>query len=319
MLLAAAMAAAAFSASLAARAGPAAFQPPPDDAIPKGAMGDAVRLGRAIFHDPRRNAGAFVGNDLACTNCHLQDGRLAGSSPLWAAWVSYPAFRAKTGQVDSFEERLRGCFRYSMNGREPPPGDPVLVALQAYAFFLARGLPTGEAAPGRGYPEVPKPALAPDYARGQAAFAEKCASCHGADGAGQMAESKAADGAGRMAGGMSAGAAGQVVDGRRVPPLWGARSFNWGAGMAVTRNAAGFIRANMPYGQGGTLSAQQAWDLATYVDSQMRPQDPRFTGDVAATRAAFHDTPFSMYGLMVQGRLLGDPATTPPFDTAPAR
>ncbi len=277
-------------------AGTSAFQPPPDDAIPKGELGDAVRLGQAIFHDPRTRAGAFVGNDLACTNCHLDDGRLAGSAPLWAAWVSYPAFRKKTGQVDSFEERLRGCFRYSMNGREPPPGDPVLVALQAYAFFLAKGLPTGEEPQGRGYPEVPKPAMAPDYARGQATYAGKCAACHGADGAGQVSDGTVA-----------------------VPPLWGAHSYNWGAGMASVKNAAGFIRANMPYGQGGTLSAQDAWDLATYVDSQVRPQDPRFTGDVAATRAAFHDMPTSMYGRTSEGRLLGDPSSTPPFDTAPVK
>ena len=86
------------------RAETAAFQPPPDAAIPAGAMGEAIRLGQAVFRDPRSYAGRFVGNALRCTNCHLEDGRLAGSSPLWAAWVSYPAFRNKTGQVDTFEE-----------------------------------------------------------------------------------------------------------------------------------------------------------------------------------------------------------------------
>ena len=84
-----------------------------------------------------------------------------------------------------------------------------------------------------------------------------------------------------------------------------AQSFNWGAGMANINNAAGFIKANMPLGQGGTLTDQQAWDVATFIDSHERPQDPRFTGDVAQTRAQFHDSEYSLYGTQVGGKLLG--------------
>ena len=39
----------------------------------------------------------------------------------------------------------------------------------------------------------------------------------------------------------------------------GADSFNWGAGMHQIGNAAGFIKANMPLGQAGMLSDQEAW------------------------------------------------------------
>ena len=99
----------------------------------------------------------------------------------------------------------------------------------------------------------------------------------------------------------------------------GENSYNWGAGMASIDNAAAFIRANMPLGQGGTLSVQQAWDVATYVDSQVRPQDPRFTGDVAQTLAKYHASPFDMYGRSVNGSLLGDPQHTPPAGTVPGR
>lgn len=95
------------------------------------------------------------------------------------------------------------------------------------------------------------------------------------------------------------------------PPLWGARSYNWGAGMATIDKAAAFIHANMPQGQEGSLTVQEAWDVATFMDGQIRPQDPRFDGDVQATRANHHDSPFSRYGTIVQGKRLGDPATTP--------
>jgi thiosulfate dehydrogenase len=73
----------------------------------------------------------------------------------------------------------------------------------------------------------------------------------------------------------------------------------------------------MPFGQPGTLSVQQAWDVATYVDSQVRPQDPRFLGSVEETRKKVHDTPSSMYGRIANGAILGDPATTPPAGTVP--
>jgi thiosulfate dehydrogenase len=85
--------------------------------------------------------------------------------------------------------------------------------------------------------------------------------------------------------------------------------------MASVTSAAEFIHANMPYGQGGSLTPQQAWDVALFVDSQVRPQDPRFLGTVAATRAKFQNTPASMYGMTVNGAVLGDPAHTPPAGT----
>lgn len=36
---------------------------------------------------------------------------------------------------------MRGCFTYSMNGKASPLGDPVLVALEAYSYWLPEGAP----------------------------------------------------------------------------------------------------------------------------------------------------------------------------------
>jgi thiosulfate dehydrogenase len=267
-----------------------AFSPPADDEIPDNEFGDAVRLGEKIFHDTQDNAREFVGNSLQCSNCHLDFGRLANAAPLWAAHVAYPAYRMKNDHVNTFEERLQGCFRYSMNGKAPASNDKVMVALESYAYFLAKGAPTGADLPGRGYPKLAKPAKL-DYAHGQQVYAAKCALCHGADGQGQSA------------------ADGSVV----FPPLWGPRSFNWGAGMSSITNAAGFIKANMPLSQGNTLTDAEAWDAASYMDSQERPQDPRFSGSVAETRKLQHDSPMDMYGQTVNGVVLGQnsPAAGP--------
>jgi thiosulfate dehydrogenase len=271
------------------------FSPPAESEIPKNEFGDMVRLGEKIFRDTQGNAKEFVGNSLQCSNCHLDAGRLADAAPLWAAYVAFPTYRAKNGHVNTFQERMQGCFLYSMNGKAPALNDKVLVALESYAYFLAKGAPTGSQLPGRGYPKLPKPAKL-DYGHGQQVYANKCALCHNADGQGQSTADRS------------------VV----FPPLWGARSFNWGAGMSSITNAAGFVKANMPLSQGNTLTDEEAWDVAAYLDSQERPQDPRFNGSVAETRKLHHNSPMDMYGQTVNGIVLGQnsPAAGPPPDAS---
>lgn len=255
---------------------------------PEGPMGDMVRRGEQIFLHTGANAKAYVGNSLNCVNCHLDAGRLAHSAPMWAAYVLYPAYRSKTKEVDTFEERLRGCFKYSMNGKAPPDGDEVLVALTTYAYWMAKGAPTGEKLPGAGYLKLPEPAQAPDFERGRTVYAANCALCHGPDGQGQRS-------------------GGEQV----FPPLWGPRSFNWGAGMAGVNTAAGFIKANMPLSKGNSLSDQDAWDVAYFMDGHERPQDPRFDGNIASTRKKFHDSKNSLYGQTIGGKLLGQGGAPP--------
>ena len=261
---------------------PATFAPPGADQIPDTPMGEVIRRGEQIFLNTGASAPAFVGNALNCVNCHLDAGRQANSAPMWGAYPLYPAYRSKTKHVDTFAERLRGCFVYSMNGKAPADGDEVLVALEAYAFWMAKGAPVGEKLPGAGFGKLPKPEQPPDLKRGQAVFTANCALCHGADGQGERSGET------------------QVF-----PPLWGERSYNWGAGMHSIDKAAAFIQANMPLGRGGSLSLQDAWDVAAYINSHERPQDPRFTESVEATRARFHDSPNSLYGTKVNGKVLG--------------
>ena len=66
----------------------------------------------------------------------------------------------------------------------------------------------------------------------------------------------------------------------------------------------------MPYGAGGTLSDQEAWDVAAYVNSRPRSEDPRFTESVEKTRALYHsDHEYDYYGREIDGLLLGAPGT----------
>lgn len=264
------------------------FTPPDATTIPDDEFGAMVRKGQDIFMRTGDFAKAYVGNSMNCASCHLDAGRRADSSPLWAAYVLYPAYRSKNKHVNTLAERLQGCFRYSMNGAVPPADSETIVALQSYMYWLAQGAPTGVKLEGQGYPRLDEPAQKPDYVRGQQVFESNCALCHGAEGQGQKTE-------------------GKMV----FPALWGDDSFNWGAGMHSVATAAAFIKANMPLGKGGSLTDQEAWDVAQYMNSHERPQDPRYSGSLEQTRQAFHDDPSDLYGKTVNGQTLGKNSTPP--------
>jgi thiosulfate dehydrogenase len=172
-----------------------------------------------------------------------------------------------------------------MNGKAPPVDSDIMKSLVTYHYWLAQRAPTAVELPGRGYPELPKPARAPSYDEGGKLYTQHCAICHGADGQGQQAQ-------------------GDVV----FPPLWGPRSYNWGAGMHRVNTAASFIKYNMPLGKGRSLDDQEAWDLAAFVNSHERPQDPRHKGNIKATDQQFHDEN-CLYGEQVQGSILGSKAS----------
>ena len=262
---------------------PDRFVPPPLDAIRAGPDGDAVRQGLQLLEHTRVLARNYVGNDLNCVNCHVNQGRQSGSAPLWAAYVTYPKYRSKNHKVNTIEDRIQGCFRYSMNGKPPPADSAVMKSLVTYFHWLATGLPVGIKPKGAGYPKLPPPPKPVSIEYGAHVFAANCAMCHGDNGQGRL-----------------------VRNAQVFPPLWGPRSFNWGAGMTKISKAAAFIRANMPYGAGRKLGLQEAWDVAAFVDSHSRPQDPRFNGSVEQTRRKYHAKD-SYYGQTVNGQLLGAP------------
>ncbi|MFD1009312.1 MULTISPECIES: c-type cytochrome [Oceanisphaera] len=296
--------------------------PPSWDKLPDGVFGEKVVRGYKNFVDTQSLSPQYVGNGLNCVNCHSDAGRKENAAPLWAAYMSYPAFRSKNNKINSFEERMQGCFLYSMNGSPPDYGADALVDLSAYAYWLAQGTLTGadfdpadmevpsdaellkggkrddfpfmkaylEAGgskepelPGRAYPKAPEPEQTPDIARGKTVFEQECSVCHGVNGEGQ-----------------------KVNDRYVFPPLWGPNTYNWGAGMHRVNTAANFIQHNMPLGQPGKLTDQQAWDVATYINSRDRPQDPRNKGDVQETREQFHKHNVEIYyGKEVDGKVLG--------------
>ncbi|NOZ10726.1 MAG: c-type cytochrome [Gammaproteobacteria bacterium] len=228
-------------------------QTPKDQDIPKDSYGNEVRLGKKIFTQTYKYARRYVGNGMSCAHCHLDAGRKANAAPMWAAYGMYPAYRRKSNRTNTLEERIQQCFRFSLNGISPALDAPELRALTSYMHFLSKGVPVGVSMPGRGYPQVKKTGFDPNPARGKEVYKAKCVSCHGTKGRGKD----------RPGGGYI------------YPPLWGNDSYNKAAGMHQIELLASFIKANMPKNKEGSLSNQEALDVAAFINAQLRPGDPR--------------------------------------------
>jgi cytochrome c/ABC-type molybdate transport system substrate-binding protein len=229
-----------------------AFTPPPASGIPNNKFGRMVRLGRQIFDNTPKYAGKYIGDGLSCENCHLASGTAAYSAPMWGAYPAYPRYQGKVHAVVTMSRRIQECFEFSENSHHlPRTSGKIITALDAYSAWLSRAAPVGAQLPGRGYISLKAPPLKPSVSRGKQDFIVNCEMCHGAHGQGMM-----------------------VGNHYQFPPLWGPHSYNAGAGMHKVKLAAEFIQHNMPLGRAGTLTLQQAWDLAAYIDSHERPPNP---------------------------------------------
>jgi len=216
----------------------------PDSLIPPGVEGASIRRGRALVLHTRDSLPDHVGNRLRCTSCHLDGGIRRDAMPLVGVWARFPQYRPRSGIVERMEDRINDCFRRSMNGRALDVEGAAMRDMIAWFGWISRDVPVGGRVPGQGMPAVPP--LEPDTASGERLYAAECARCHG--GAGE----------------------GTII----APPVWGDSSYNIGAGMARIRTLASFLRHNMPYDRPGSLSDQQAYDLAAYINGQPRPDYP---------------------------------------------
>ncbi len=214
---------------------------PNDSEIPSGALGTSVRRGRALLAATHDSLPAFAPGKLRCVSCHLDEGRRANASPFVGVYARYPNYNARSGHPYTIQDRINDCFRRSLNGRALPAAGSDMRDMVVYFAWLSHGVPVGAAVEGQGLPKLTP--LPGDTVRGRALFGEQCARCHGVDGVGTSV----------------------------APPLWGRASFNIGAGMSRLRTAAAFIRYNMPFDRPGSLTDQQAFDVAAYVTSRPRP------------------------------------------------
>ena len=198
----------------------------------------------------------YAGNNLACSNCHQEAATKKFAMPWVGAQATFPQYRGRENEVSTIEERVNGCMERSMNGKALPFDGKEMKAFATYIHFLSKGVPVGSSVEGQGLPKFTPPDRASDIVAGEKVYAEKCAVCHGQDGAG-----------------LRNGKPGEAK-GYTFPPLWGKDTFNNGAGMNRLLTAASFIKTNMPLGAShgqAQLTDDQSYDVAGYILSKPRP------------------------------------------------
>jgi thiosulfate dehydrogenase len=236
---------AAAAAQQSAAAGRVPFRVPSDAELRDSAYRASALRGRAILLATRDSLPRNVGNSLRCASCHLDNGLRPYAMPWVGSYARFPQYRARSGKIDLIEDRINDCFERSMNGKALSPSGRDMDDIVAYLAFLSTGIPVGAQMEGQGLARL-KPVNG-DLKRGVAIFTSTCTRCHGANGHGTPL----------------------------APPLWGPHSYNVGAGMANIITAASFIHALMPIDRAQRLTEQQAFDVATYVNTRPRPDFPR--------------------------------------------
>jgi thiosulfate dehydrogenase len=241
------------------------WHPPSLAELGNDSLGAAIRRGRALITATHDSLPRFVGGNLNCTSCHLDEGRRATAAPFAGVYARYPRYIDRTGAFVPLEDRINYCFTRSLAGVRLPDDSRPMQDIVAYFAFLSRGVPVG-ASPGA----TNMPAMPPgsgDTARGANIFRTTCARCHGVDGAGLQ----------------------------NAPALWGPKSFSIGASMARQERAASFIQHNMPLDKPGTLTDSQAYDVAAYITAKPRPDLPGKENDWPLGNAP-RDVPYDTRG-----------------------
>jgi len=247
----------------------AADIPAAPKSYPEGEVGRMVKLGEAIMNETNTHplTKGLVGNKLQCKSCHLKGtdgkpGTAHGIGTFIGTATTFPAYSKREKTVQTLQDRINNCFMRSMNGKRPVIDTEASIAMATYITWLSQGLPMKMdtkrpcspynserwAKNAKKFAQIQKKATHANYLNGKKIFETKCASCHGKNGAGMGT----------------------------FPPLWGKDAqgkwlaYNTGAGMSKLNKGAAWVQSNMPLGQGGTLSDQEAADVMLYVDAQPR-------------------------------------------------
>jgi len=234
------------------------WQAPDTLAIASDAPGTKIRYGKELISHTARYFGpegklTQSSNGLNCQSCHLEAGTKPFGNNYAAVAATYPKYRARSGTTESIEKRINDCFERSLNGQAIAEDSPEMQAMVAYMQWLGQNVPKGEKPKGAGIVDLPYLSRAASPEKGKALYLQKCASCHQAKGQGLK----------------QAGAE------WLYPPLWGAQSFNEGAGLYRISRLAGFLKSSMPLGasfQKPILSDEEAWDIAAYIESMPHPK-----------------------------------------------
>ena len=260
---------------------PKPWSAPDISLIPKNEVGVLINYGRSLIVHTSHYLGpdgiiSHTTNGMNCQNCHLDAGTKLFGNNYSAVASTYPKFRARSGRVESIEERINDCLTRSLNGTALDSNNKEMRAMVAYIKWVGCEVPKDSTPKGAGLLNVPFLERASDAEKGKIVFQQTCATCHAEDGLGKRDSSQ---------------------NYFLYPPLWGTHSYNSGAGLFRLSRFAGYVKANMPLGtdyKSPVLTDEEAWDVAAYVNSQPRP-NRKFKNDWPDISKKPFDYPFGKY------------------------
>ncbi len=222
------------------------WRPLTEQDIPDDSLGASIRRGLYLLRFTPESLPAYATSSLRCTSCHQQDGLKASAAPLTGSHARFPKYLTRTGAVIGLADRVNYCFTRSLAGNAIPANSREMQDILAYIAFISKDVPVGTKIAGTEGLISMKDTLQGDIARGETVFKRECVVCHQADGQGNAA----------------------------FPAIWGPKSYSIGASMAREERAASFIWHNMPQTKPGSLTPQEAFDVAAFVNSHPRPDSP---------------------------------------------
>lgn len=234
------------------------WTPPDTSLIPDGEDGKLIRYGRNLIAHTSEYLGPKgkvkpISNGMNCQNCHLDAGTKPFGNNYSAVASTYPKVRARSGKMESIEKRVNDCFERSLNGEAIDSASHEMRAIVSYMQWLGKDVEKGKTPKGAGLVELPFIERQANTEKGKEVYEQKCMVCHGKKGNGVLHPN------------------GTYYT---YPPLWGASSYNIGAGLYRLSRFARYIKANMPLGstyEAPQLTDEEAWDVAAYVNSMERP------------------------------------------------
>lgn len=206
------------------------------------ALAESIRYGALLFNETPLYLPNNSRARVSCASCHAEGGMQPFAAPMVGLAGMYPMYNKRAGRMISLKDRIEECMVRSQNGDPIDPNGRTMQALVDYIDWVSQAEPGSRPFEGRGLVSLPE--LKPDPVHGGAIYAAQCAGCHGEYGQGRPP---------------------------RFPPVWGPASFNDGAGMNDVQKMAAFVQHNMPQNRMGTLTAQEAYDVAAYIHLQPRP------------------------------------------------
>ncbi len=103
---------------------------PDEAAIPNDGTGDMIRYGKLLLSETYKYLGQgssmpYQGNKIACTNCHMDDGKAAHGQPWAVVWYKYGAggpgpYSARSNRFLDMKNRIHDCMQRSMYGTQLP-------------------------------------------------------------------------------------------------------------------------------------------------------------------------------------------------------